>query len=158
MKGNKKIIEALNDILTAELTGINQYFLHGKMCKHWGFERLSDQGRQASIDEMKHAESLIDRILLLGGIPNVQKVARLTIGETVPEQMKLDHALELDAVKRLNKTISLCRSTGDHGSAELLEPILGSEEEHLDWLETQISLIKQLGEAQYLAQHVHKER
>jgi len=155
MKGSKKIIDALNDILTAELTGINQYFLHAKMCENWGYGRLYDAAYKAAIGEMKHADSLIERILFLDGIPNVQRLGRVNIGERVAEQMKLDLAVEADAIKRLNKTIALCTELGDHGTRDLLEPILRSEEEHLGWLETQLRLIKQLGESQYLAEHIH---
>lgn len=155
MKGNKKVIDALNEILTAELTGINQYFLHAKMCRHWGYERLYGKAYEAAVGEMKHADALIERILFLGGVPNLQRLGRLSIGETVPEQLKLDLAVEVDAVKRFNKTIALCGQLGDNGTRDLLEPMLRSEEEHLDWLETQVGLIKQLGEAQYLAEQMH---
>jgi len=155
MKGNAKLIEALNDFLTAELTGINQYFIHAKMCENWGYRRLADVNRKESLGEMKHADELIERILFLEGVPNMQRLAKVRVGETVAEQLKLDHSLELDAVGRLNKTIALAVDVGDNGSRELLEKILVSEEEHVDWLEAQLELIKQVGEQNYLAQQIH---
>jgi bacterioferritin len=155
MKGNKRVIEALNDILTAELTGINQYFLHAKMCTNWGYGRIAKKNREESISEMKHAEELIERILYLDGVPNLQKLDKIMVGESVPEQMKLDLALEVAAVARLNKAIALCTDVGDNGSREMLEHILVSEESHLDWLEVQLGLVKQLGETAYLAEQMH---
>ncbi len=156
MKGNKKVIAALNDVLSAELVGINQYFLHSKMCKNWGFERIAEADYKEAIDEMKHAENLTERILFLNGVPNLQKLGPLTIGESVPEQLKHDLALEVDAVGRLNQAIALCVAEGDNTSRDLLEEILKSEEEHLDWLETQLGLIAKLGAPQYLAEQMHK--
>jgi bacterioferritin len=158
MKGSKKVIDALNEVLTAELTGINQYFLHAKMCGNWGYGGLHDKTYQAAIGEMKHANTLIERILFLDGVPNVQRLGKLSIGERVAEQLRLDLALELDAIKRLNKTIALCNEAGDHGTRDLLDPILRSEEEHLEWLEAQLNLIKQVGEAQYLARQIRAAR
>jgi bacterioferritin len=155
MKGNTKLIEALNDVLTAELTGINQYFIHAKMCENWGYRRLAAVSRKESIGEMKHADELIERILFLEGLPNLQRLGKVRVGETVAEQLKLDHGLELDAISRLNKTIALAVDVGDNGSRELLEKILVSEEEHADWLEAQIELLKQVGEQNYLAQQIH---
>jgi bacterioferritin len=155
MKGSKKVIDALNDVLAAELVGINQYFLHSKMCRNWGFKRLADVIHHESIDEMKHASELTERILFLDGMPNLQKLGRIHIGQSVPEQLKLDLALELDAVKRFNDAIALCVREGDNTSRELLEDQLKSEEGHVDWLETQLGLLKQLGEAQYLAEQMH---
>jgi bacterioferritin len=154
---NKKIIDVLNDVLTSELTAINQYFVHGEMSENWGYERLAKIVRKHSIGEMKHAEELIERILFLEGIPNVQKLNKINIGETVPEQMKVDLALEMDAVDRLNKGIETCREAGDNGSRLLLEEILESEEEHIDWIEAQISLISQVGEKNYLAAQIREE-
>ena len=156
MKGKKKVIDALNDVLGAELVSINQYFLHSKMCGNWGYERIAEVDHHEAIDEMKHASRLVERILFLEGMPNLQKLGRLGIGETVPEQLKLDLALEVDAVARLNKAIALCVAEGDNTSRELFEDILESEEQHLDWLETQLALIKQLGEKPYLAEQLHK--
>ncbi len=157
MKGNDKVIERLNDVLTGELTAINQYFIHARMCQNWGYERLWKKIRAESIDEMKHADQLIARILFLDGIPNLQKLGKVNVGETVTEQMTLDLGLETDALTLLNEGIELCRVEGDNGSRELLEKILVAEEEHTDWLETQLSLIKSLGEANYLAQQIKEE-
>jgi len=154
MKGNAKVIEALNDVLTAELTGINQYFIHAKMCENWGYKRLAEINRKEAISEMKHADEVIERILFLDGVPNMQRLSKVRVGETVPEQLKLDHGLELEAVSRLNKGIALAVDVGDNGTRELLEDILVSEEEHVDWLEAQIELIKQVGEQNYLAQQI----
>jgi len=155
MKGNAKLIEALNDVLTAELTGINQYFIHAKMCGNWGYRRLAEVNRKESVSEMKHADELIERILFLDGVPNMQRLGKVRVGETVAEQLKLDHGLEIDAISRLNKTIALAVDVDDNGSRELLEKILVSEEEHVDWLEAQLELIKQVGEQNYLAQQIH---
>ena len=157
MKGNKKVLDALNDLLTAELTGINQYFLHAKMCENWGYAALYHKTYQAAISEMKHASELVERILFLDSVPNLQRLGRISVGESVPEQLKLDLAVEVDAIKRLNKAIALCSDVGDHGSRELLESMLTSEEEHLGWLEAQLGIIKTVGEARYLAEHIHKE-
>ncbi len=156
MKGNASLIEALNEILTAELTGINQYFIHAKMCANWGFKRLAAIDHKESIGEMKHADELIERILFLEGIPNMQRMNKVRIGETVPEQLKLDLDLEVAAIAKLNKSIALAVEVGDNGSRDLLEKLLVSEEEHLDWLETQLDLIKTLGESHYLAQQLHE--
>ncbi len=156
MKGNKKVIELLNDVLTGELTSVNQYFVHAKMCENWGYLRLASHVKKESIGEMKHADELIERILYLDGVPNLQRLNKVNVGETVPEQLKLDRQLEVDAVVRLNKGIALCTDVGDNGTRELLEDILESEEEHLDWLETQLSLIDSIGEAHYLAQQMRE--
>jgi bacterioferritin len=154
MKGNKKIIELLNDVLTSELTSVNQYFLHAKMCRNWGYLRLAEIIRKESIDEMKHADELIERILYLEGLPNLQRLSKVSVGETLPEQLRLDRDTEVEAIARLNKDIALCVELGDNGSRELLERILTGEEEHLDWLETQLALIATLGDVQYLAQQL----
>ncbi|HVN83494.1 MAG TPA: bacterioferritin [Candidatus Binatia bacterium] len=156
MKGNPKLIEMLNEILTGELTGINQYFVHAKMCANWGYKRLAERVRKESVDEMKHADELIERILYLEGVPNVQRLSKVRVGETVPEQFKLDHALEVEAVARLNKAIELAVDVHDNGTRELLEDILESEESHVDWLEAQFDLIKQVGVQNYLAQQIHE--
>jgi len=156
MKGSKKVLEALNDVLAGELVGINQYFLHAKMCRNWGFERLAETDHKEAIGEMKHASDLTERILFLEGIPNLQKLGKLHIGETVPEQLRSDLALEREAVGKLNNAIALCVKEGDNTSRDLLADILESEEEHVDWLETQLGLIDKLGEAQYLAEQMHK--
>ncbi len=153
----KKIVELLNEVLTSELTAINQYFVHAEMAENWGYERRKHIVRKHSIEEMKHAEKLIERILFLGGIPNVQRLGDIRIGETVVEQLKVDLALENDAVGRLNPGIETCREAGDNGSRFLLEEILESEEEHIDWIDSQLSLVAQVGEQNYLAQQIKKE-
>lgn len=157
MKGDKKIIEILNDVLTAELTAINQYFVHAEMCENWGYERLMKVIRKQSIGEMKHAEELIERILFLEGVPNVQRLDKIMIGESVPEILKADLALEVHALPRLNKGIETCRELGDNNSRHLLEEILQDEEEHVDWLEAQLGLIEQVGVQNYLAQQIREE-
>jgi len=151
---NKEIIKLLNDVLTAELTAINQYFMHSELCGHWGYKKLHGFIRKQSIDEMKHAEVLIERILFLDGIPNVQKMAKVNIGENVSEMMKLDFKLETEALPRLNTAVERCVEIGDNGTRILLEQILVSEEEHVEWLETQIKLIEKLGEENYLTQQL----
>ncbi len=155
MKGNDKIIEKLNEVLTAELTAINQYFIHAKMCANWGYMRLAGKIRAESIDEMKHADTLIERILYLDGIPNLQRLYKVNVGETVKEQFELDLELEKVAIARLNDGVAMCRELGDNGSREMLEQILVSEEEHADWLETQLELMKQVGEQNYMAQQIN---
>lgn len=154
MKGSKEVIDALNEVLAAELVAINQYFLHAKMCKNWGYVALADFIRKESIDEMRHAETLVDRILFLEGLPNLQRLDKLHIGQSVPELLKCDLELEYSAVKRLNDSIALCREKGDGTSEELLRKILVSEEDHVDWIETQINLIDKLGEVAYLAEQI----
>ena len=156
MKGSKKVVDALNDVLGAELVGINQYFLHARMCKNWGFRRIAEVDYRESIDEMKHADSLVERILFLEGLPNLQKLGRVRVGQSVPEQLTLDLSLEVDAVARLNRAIALCVAEGDNTSRDLLEDILESEETHLDWLETQLRLLKHLGEKTYLAEQLRE--
>ena len=152
---DKAIINLLNEILTAELTAINQYFLHAKMCGDGGYSKLHAYIRNESIDEMRHAEALIERILYLNGVPNVQRLSKVNIGETVKEQLDLDLALEYLAVPRLQKAIEACRASGDEGTRVLLEGILTSEEEHIDWLEAQLELISQVGLPNYLAQQIN---
>jgi bacterioferritin len=154
MKGVKEVIDLLNEVLAGELVAINQYFLHAKMCQNWGYLRIAAKVRRESIDEMKHAEVLADRILFLDALPNFQRLDRLSIGQTVPEQFQSDVALEYRAVKLLNDGIRLCRDHGDNASEDLLTRILVSEEEHVDWLETQLRLIEHLGETAYLAEQL----
>jgi len=156
MKGNAKLIEALNEILTGELTAINQYFVHAKMCDNWGYDRLAHKVREESISEMKHADELIERILFLEGVPNLQRLDKVLVGETVAEQLKLDLKLEGVAVPRFNKAIALAVQVADNTTRELLEGMLKSEEEHVDWLESQLSLIAQVGEQNYLAQQIRE--
>ncbi len=155
MKGSATVIDTLNDVLTAELTAVNQYFIHAKMCLNWGFGRLASHIRAESIDEMKHADSLIERILFLDGVPNLQRYGKITVGETVQEQFELDLKMEYDAVDRFRKGIRVCRDEGDITSADILEVMLASEESHVDWLETQLQLIEQVGAKHYLAQQIH---
>ena len=154
MKADKQVLSLLNDVLTGELTAINQYFLHARLCHHWGYERLYQRLRKESIEEMKHADELIDRILFLEGLPNLQKLGKIDVGQTVPEQFQLDLALEMEAVKRLNDGIELCRSSGDNGSREVLEKMLRDEERHVDWIETQQEAIKQIGVENYLSEQL----
>jgi bacterioferritin len=157
MKGDSKIIDILNEVLTAELTAINQYFVHGEMCDNWGYDRLHHAIRKHSIEEMKHAEEVIERLLFLEGIPNMQRLGKINIGESVPEQMKVDLALEMDAVKRLNTGIEACRELDDNNTRHLLEEILEDEEEHIDWIEAQVALIEQVGVQNYLAQQIRRD-
>ena len=154
MKGDPKVIEVLNSVLTAELTAINQYFVHAEMCENWGYERLMKIIRKHSIGEMKHAEEVIERVLFLEGIPNLQRLGKVSIGETPHEVLKADYALELEALPRLQQGIELCRELGDNNSRHLLEEILHDEEDHVDWLEAQLGLIEQVGLQNYLAQQI----
>ena len=157
MKGDPKVIDLLNEVLTAELTAINQYFLHAELCEHWGYQRLHKKVRKESIEEMKHAEKVVHRILYLDGLPNLQRLGKISVGQTVPEQLKVDLALEVDSVNRLNAAIEQCRVAGDNGTREILEQILHEEEEHVDWAETQLEAIRQVGEQNYLAEQLHEE-
>ncbi|MEV4062975.1 bacterioferritin [Nonomuraea dietziae] len=153
MQGDKQIIELLNEQLTAELTAINQYFLHAKMQENWGYTRLAKYTREESIDEMRHAEKLTDRILFLEGLPNYQRLGTLHIGQTVEEQLRADLEVELSVVQRLKPGIKLMREKGDTTSARLFEDILADEEHHIDYLETELGLIQSLGEQLYLARY-----
>jgi len=155
MQGDPAIIEMLNEVLTSELTAINQYFIHAKMCDNWGFKRLAEKIRDESIDEMKDAEAIIERILYLDGVPNLQRLGPVKVGETVPEQFELDLAVEVAAVERYNRGIALAVATGDNGTRELFERRLVGEEHHADWLESQIELIRQVGVENYLATQIH---
>lgn len=155
MRSDAATIELLNEILTAELTAINQYFVHAKLQEAWGFRRLAAKTREESIDEMRHAETLTERIIYFEAVPNLQRLGVLRIGETVPEQLRLDLELEHVAIERFNRGIAQVREAGDNGTRELLEQMLVSEEEHTDWLETQLAVIESIGEAHYLAQHLH---
>ena len=149
MKGNAKVIRHLNEVLTNELTAIDQYFVHAKMFENWGFTRLGARERKASIDEMKHAESLIERILFLEGVPNLQDLHKLLVGEDVKEALACDLKLELAAHPALKTAIGDCEACGDYVSRDLFREIMTSEEEHIDWLEIQLELIDKVGLANY---------
>jgi len=154
MRGHDQVIKLLNEILTAELTTINQYFIHARMCENWGYERLWKKVREESIGEMRHADKLIERILYLEGVPNLQRLGKVNVGQTVPEQLRLDLEVEKAAIIALNNGIELARSLGDNGTRDLLEGILEGEEQHANWIEAQLTLIAQAGEANYLAQQI----
>lgn len=149
-----EVIRLLNEVLTAELTAVNQYFLHAKMLQNWGLERLYKHVYAESIDEMKHADVIIERILFLEGLPNLQRYFKLRIGQTVREQFEADLSVENEAIPRLNKGIAYCREVGDNGTRALLEEILVSEEEHKDWLETQLDLMDRVGDKAYIAEQI----
>ena len=157
MKGDPKVIAVLNEVLKAELTAINQYFLHAEMCANWGYYRLAGHTRKESIEEMVHAERCIERILYLDGSPNMSDYFKINIGQTVEQQYKNDVQLEYDAVKRLNDGIQLCIAVNDGGSRELAEKILSDEEHHIDWLEAQLHAIGEMGYQNYLAQQLKEE-
>ena len=154
MKGDPKVIAFLNQVLKAELTAINQYFLHAEMCENWGYQRLAKKVKKESIEEMIHAEKCMERILYLDGTPNMTDYFKINIGATVEAQFKNDLQLEYDAVKRLNDGIKLCTVANDGGSRELAEKILSDEEQHIDWLEGQLHAISEMGIANYLAQQL----
>ncbi len=156
MRGDAELIEILNEVLTAELTAINQYFIHHKMCENWGYARLSHKKRSESIEEMKHADEVIERILFLDGTPNMQRLSPVRVGEDPVEQHRLDLELELQAVQRLNQAIATAREKADNGTRELLERILKQEEEGIDWLEAQLHQIEEIGKAAYLAEQIHE--
>jgi bacterioferritin len=154
MRRDPAIVELLNEVLTAELTSINQYFVDSKMLANWGYEPLAKHYYDESIDEMKDADVLIERILFLDGVPNLQRLSTVRVGETVPEKLQLALNLECESIERLNLGIAKCVELADNGTRELLEHILDGEEDHADWLETQLGLIEQIGEPNYLAQQL----
>jgi bacterioferritin len=158
MKGDRKVIEFLNQVLKAELTAINQYFLHAEMCENWGYQRLAKLIKKESIEEMTHAEKLMERILYLDGTPNMTDYFKINIGATVEAQIKNDLNLEYDAVKRLNEGIKICVAAGDNGSRDLAQRILDDEEHHVDWLEGQLHAISEMGIANYLAQQLKEDK
>ncbi len=154
MKGDTRVIEFLNKVLRNELTAINQYFLHSRMLKDMGLKELADHSHEESVDEMKHADMLIERILFLEGLPNMQDIGNLRIGEHPLEMLQCDLALEMDAIPDLRDSIAYCESCSDFASRDLFASILESEEEHVDWLETQLSLVAQVGIENYLQERM----
>jgi bacterioferritin len=158
VKGDSKVIAVLNQVLKAELTAINQYFLHAEMCENWGYEKLAKHTRAESIEEMQHAEKLMEHILYLDGAPNMTDYFKINIGQNVKAQIQNDLQVEYDAVKRLNDGIETCVKAGDNGSREILEGILRDEEEHIDWLEAQLHSISEMGIENYLAQQLHEKK
>lgn len=155
MQGDREIIEALNEILTAELTAVNQYFIHSRMCENWGYMRLAKKKYEESIEEMKDADRIIKRILYLDGVPNMQRLFPIRAGEDAVEQHRLDLELERNAVERYNKAIALCRERGDNGTRHLLEEQLTGEEHSVDWLEGQLHVVDEIGKERYLAEQIH---
>lgn len=156
MRGHPEIIEALNEILTAELTTINQYFVHARMCENWGYQRLYKKFWDESIEEMKDADRIIQRILYLEGTPNMQRLNPVGVGEDPVEQLRLGLETEISAVERYNKAVALARDKGDNGTREILEDILRGEEESVDWHEAQLHLIGEVGKERYLAEQIHE--
>jgi len=157
MKAKEGIIEALNNILTADLTAINQYFVHAKMCENWGYERLHHKVRERSMDEMKDADELIDHILYLEGVPNMQRLGTVQVGETVPEQLKADLQSERQMLKMLTEAITHCAKVGDYTTRHMLEDMAEDTDDHIDWIETQLETIKQVGLENYLSEQIKKE-
>ena len=157
MKGKKQVIDVLSQVLRKELTGINQYYLHAKMCENWGYKRLRKIIREESVEEMKHADRIIERILFLEGTPNVSAYDKITIGATVKQQLENDLALEMAALTVLRPGIKTCLETSDDSSRELLEHILVDEEKHVDWIESQLHQIEEVGYQNYLAQQINEE-
>jgi bacterioferritin len=158
MQGNPKVIAALNEALKEELTAINQYFLHAEMCENWHYSKLGDYIKKQSIDEMKHAEALIERILFLDGTPNLTELMKLTVGKNVREQIESDLKLEIDAVGLYNRAVETARQEADNASRELFERLLKDEEEHVDWLEAQLYQINEIGYERYLSQQIREEK
>jgi bacterioferritin len=154
MKGKANVIKYLNEALCAELTTINRYFVHAKMCKNWGYEKLAKKAHEESLEEMHHADVLIDRILFLDGVPNMQKYNKIEVGQTPREQMEIDLKHEHDACALYNKAVKVCREAGDNGSAALFETLLKEEEEHIDWLDAQLHMMDEIGVQNYLAQQL----
>ncbi len=157
MKGNANVIAALNEALKAELTAINQYILHAEMCHNWGYDRLYAMGKKSSINEMQHAEKLIERILFLDGQPNLSTLNPLKVGANVKAQLENDLAFEIEAVASYNAAVRLCSEAGDNASRELFEKLLADEEDHVDWLEAQLHQMGEIGLDRYLAQQIRKE-
>jgi bacterioferritin len=158
MQGKPNVIAALNEALKEELTAINQYFLHAEMCENWHYKKLADHIRKESIDEMKHAEALIERILFLDGIPKMTEPMQLNIGSSVKEQLEGDLKLEIEAVAMYNRFVQVARDEGDNASRELFERLLRDEEAHVDWLEAQVHQIRELGYERYLSQQISEAK
>ncbi len=156
MQGDPRIIDLLNQVLRKELTGVNQYFIHSRMCENWGYQVLKKAHYDESIDEMKHADRIIQRILFLEGVPNVSDYDRILVGQTVRQQLDSDMALELAALDVMRRGIELCVQAGDHGTRELLEHMLTDEERHVNWIEAQKYMINEIGYENYLAQQIHE--
>jgi bacterioferritin len=154
MKGDPQVLDALSDVLAAELTAINQYFVHAKMCANWGYKKLAHKKREESIEEMKDADRIMERILYFDGVPNMMRMNPVKVGENPIEQHELDLALEVAAVERLNKAIAICVAKSDNGTREMLESILKGEEDSIDWLESQLHLVKEVGKERYLAEQI----
>ncbi|EQA44691.1 bacterioferritin [Leptospira broomii serovar Hurstbridge str. 5399] len=154
MKGNQEVLEILAEVLSAELTAINQYFIHAKMNKNWGYDKLADYMKKESIEEMHHADQVIERILFLDGVPDLQRYLKINVGKDIENILKNDLDVEYSAVERLNRGIEISTRNKDNGTRELLEKILVSEEEHIDWLEAQLEIIKTIGVQNYLAQQL----
>ncbi len=155
--GDAEVLDLLTEVLTNELTAVNQYFLHARIAENWGYQRIFKKLREESIDEMKDADALIERVLFLDGLPNLQRLGKVNVGENVPEMFRVDLQLERDAIAVLNQGIEQCRRAGDNGSADLLEDILEGEEEHANWIEAQLTLVAQVGVAGYLAEQIKKK-
>ena len=158
MQGNPKVIAALNSALKEELTAINQYFLHAEMCENWHYDKLADHIRKESIDEMKHAEALIERILFLDGTPSMTELMQLSVGANVKAQLEADLVLEIEAVAMYNRFVRLARDEGDNASRELFERLLRDEEAHVDWLEAQVHQIREMGYERFLSQQIRQEK
>ncbi len=156
MRGDRSVIDALNDLLTLELTVVNQYFVHSRMCENWGYKRLADRFRKDAMDEMKDAEEIIDRILYFEGVPNVQRIGTVALGETPQEQLQLALDAERGAVDLLTQSIKICNDAGDMGTREFLAPKIADEEAHIDWFESQLQLIEQVGLENYLAAQIRE--
>ncbi len=156
MKGDQRVIDVLNELLTLELTVVNQYFVHAKMCENWGYKRLADRFRNDAMDEMRDVEEIIDRVLYFEGVPNVQRLGTVALGETPAEQLRLAHDAERNAIALLTRAIKLCDEVGDEGTREFLAPRVPEEEGHLDWIETQLGLIEAVGEQNYLAAQIRE--
>lgn len=154
MKGNSEVLEILAEILAAELTAVNQYFIHAKMCQNWGYKKIAEYIKKESIDEMKHADSLIERMLFLEGAPDLQRYMKLRVGSNVKDMLEKDLSVEYEAIERLNRGIEIATRNKDNGTRELLEKILVAEEEHTDWLEAQLHIIKEIGLENYLSQQL----